>query len=426
MIGQERRLPACAETCHSPFCKLNGSSSPPGADFVVVGAGVIGLSVAYHLAKQGAGVAVVERGRVGGQASGAAAGMLAPLSEAHGPGPFFDLAMAGLAVFPEFAAELHDESGIGVEYLTSGLLRVAMDEEGEAALRERVAWQRSAGFAVDLLDGRAACEAEPGLNPAVRAAAWYPAEHHVYSPRFVRALAAAAARRGVRFVEGAEVAEFVTAGGRVAGVRVAGSGLEFEEINAGHVVIAAGAWSAQLGRRLGVELPVFPCRGQILALRPKTPSFRRIVFTDGGYALTKADGTVVVGATEEPAGFDNRVTASGLAYLTRMAATLSPELSEAAFRHVWSGLRPGSADTLPVIGRLPGWEGVSVATGHYRNGILLSVITGRLVAALLAGGEAPSAGPGGPVGAGGLGGVHGSISLSAFDPARFRKARAAS
>ncbi len=352
-------------------------------DIVVVGGGIIGCSIAWHLARAGIRVAVVERGRVGGQASGAAAGMLAPISEADGPGPFLDLGLASLAVFPEVAGQLREETGIDVEYVPSGLLRVALDEAEAVALAARVAWQREAGLSVEWLDGAGARAVEPAVGE-VTAAVYYPQEHHVFSPRLVQAFAMAAARRGVRFLEGVEVTGFVTDGDRVLGVRVAGAP-DGETLAAGQVVIAAGAWTGLCAAWLGVALPVTPVRGQIIALQQLPPAPGRIVFSDRGYAVAKVDGTVVVGATEDRAGFDSRVTAAGVAYLAALGPRLAPTLEAACFRHAWAGLRPWSADDLPLIGPVPGWRGVAVAAGHYRNGILLSPVTGRLVADALTG-----------------------------------------
>lgn len=352
-------------------------------DVVVVGGGIIGCSVAWHLARAGARVAVVERGRVGGQASGAAAGMLAPISEAEGPGAFLELGLRSLAMFPAVAEELREETGIDVEYVRSGLLRVALDEAEAEALARRVAWQREAGLAVRWLDAAEARAVEPAAGE-VAAAAWYAEEHHVFSPRLVQAFAMAAARRGVRFLEGTEVAGFLTEGDRVTGVRLAGGGVE--SLAAGHVVVAAGAWTGLCGRWLAAALPVAPVRGQIIALQQLPPALKGIVFSDRGYAVAKVDGTVVVGATEDRAGFDNRVTAAGVAYLSALAPRLGAGLEAAFFRHAWAGLRPWSADGLPLVGPVPGWRGVTVASGHYRNGILLSPVTGRMVADALGGG----------------------------------------
>lgn len=358
-------------------------------DVIVVGGGIIGCAVAYHLACEGAQVAVIERHRAGGQASGAAAGMLAPFSEAHDAGPFLALGRQSLALMPALAARLREETGIDVEHVPSGLLRVALDEEEADDLARRLAWQREAGVAVERLDGPAARALEPGLPETVRAALYYPEEHHVFSPHLVRALALAAAARGAAFLEGTEATGLLAEGCRVRGVSLCGEGAGVvpggERLEGGHVVLATGAWTAVWGPRLGVDLPVYPVRGQIIALEQAPLPVRRIVFSARGYAVPKVRGTVVIGATEDRAGFDNRVTAAGLATLAGLAPQLVPALERAYFHHAWAGLRPWSATGLPLIGPVPGWEGITVAAGHYRNGILLSAVTGRAVAALLSG-----------------------------------------
>jgi glycine oxidase len=349
----------------------------PSADIVIIGGGVIGLSVAWHLARAGdASIVVLERGQVGGGASGAAAGMLAPLAEARAPGPFVTLGLESLHRYPAFAEALRAETELDIELVGPGMLRVAATEEEADALCAAFSWQRAAGLAVERLSGDEARQREPALSPTVRAAVLSPDERHVEPRRLVRALALACARRSVRIEENAPVVELMTEGPRVTGVRTAS-----DVWPCGHVVVAGGAWSEPMGRWLGVSLPVFPVGGQILALRGLPPPLRHTVYGHAGYLVPKADGRIVVGATEERgAGFNVRPTAGGMARLLGMAQTLVPALADAAFDSVWSGLRPGSRDGLPILGPLPGWENAHVATGHFRNGILLAPITGEIVA----------------------------------------------
>lgn len=394
-----------------------------GTDVIVVGGGVIGLSAACSLAGAGARVVVLERGQVGSGASGAAAGMLAPLSEADEAGPFLDLALRSLRLYPSWVAGLKEASGVDPEYVASGTLRVALTQEDLDRLRARAAWQRLVGIPVEVLDGPAALERGPGLAEGLLAAAWYPQEAHVYSPRLVRALAGAARARGVEVREGQEVAGLLEAevpgsGGRTVrqarGVRLAGG----EAVPAGAVVLAAGAWSGVTSQWLGQDVPVAPVKGQLLALENQAAGPHPIAFGRHAYTCAKLNGTIVTGATEEDAGFDTRVTAAGLAHVLEGALSLRPALAGAPLRHAWAGLRPGSPDRLPIIGSVPGWEGVFLATGHYRNGILLAPITGWLVASLVAGGAGavpPATGAVPPAGAG----EPACPDLSPFDPARF-------
>lgn len=363
----------------------------PGCpDVVVLGAGVIGASVVHHLSLEGARVVLVDRERAGSGASGAAAGMLAPLAEADRPGPFLELALRSLKEFPPLAARLREETGVDPELLLGGLLRIAGTEAEAAELQERGRWQREAGHASRWLEAEEVRELEPGLPPDVRGALLTEEEGHVRSPRLVKALVRSALRHGTTLREGEAALSLVLEGERVAGVRTT-SGV----LPAGHVVLAAGAWSGLLAERMGLaSLPVFPVRGQIAALRSPQNAPRRILLGGHGYIVPKADGTVIVGATQEEVGFDCRVTAAGMASMLDLVPRLAPALSDADFLGGWAGLRPGTSDGLPILGPAAGLQGLTVATGHFRNGVLLSPITGRLIAqGILSGHPDPTLAP---------------------------------
>jgi glycine oxidase len=346
-----------------------------GADVIIIGAGIIGLSVAWRLAKAGVSALVLEQGQVGTQASGAAAGMLAPLSEADKPGPFVELGIASLRMYPDFVAALKEESGLQTECVSPGLLRVAVCEEEAKTLQTANQWQQATGLKVVLLSAEEVRKIEPGLSMHILAATLSPDEKQYESPRLVRALALACARRGVQIMENAQVTGFQTSEDCVKQVRTLTNAWEGDS-----VVIAGGAWSKAIGDWLGLKLPVTPIRGQILSLRALPPPIRYTVYSHMGYLVPRPDGRIVVGATAEEAGFDVRPTASGIAHLLTMAPLLVPSLKEAVFDSVWAGLRPKTPDNLPILGPLPGWRNVHAACGHYRNGILLAPITGELVA----------------------------------------------
>jgi glycine oxidase len=351
------------------------------ADVVVVGGGIIGLSLAWQLAREGVAVVVLERGQIGGQATGAAAGMLAPLAEAREPSPFVALALASLHLYPGIATALYEEVGLDVELRGPGMLRVALTDGEAEALRQEWAWQREAGLRMEWLSGEDARRLEPALAPEVRAAIFSPEERHVEPRRLVRAWGLAAAARGVRVREGTVATGFETRrGGRSAASRVTAVLTGETRTPCGALVVAGGAWSGEVAGWLGARLPVFPVRGQILALACLPPPVRHTIYTHTGYLVPKADGRVVVGATEDHAGFDARPTASGMGRLLTMAPALVPALAEAPFESAWAGLRPATADRLPLLGPLPGWENVLLATGHYRNGILLAPITAERLA----------------------------------------------
>jgi glycine oxidase len=351
------------------------STSPCSPDVAIVGGGIIGCAIAWHLARAGARVTVVERGQVGAEASSAAAGMLAPLAEGITPGPFLDLLLASLARYPALADALRDEAGIDIELRTDGLLRLALTEQEAGVYRAALEWQRARGLPVQWLS---ACELRalvPAASPAALGAVLSLAEHQVNAPRLTAALATAAARRGVALLERTPAHGLLRQGQRVTGVRLANRAL-----TAGHVVLAAGAWAGELAAWIDRPVPVAPVRGQMLALRPATPLFAHTLYGPRGYLVPKLDGTVYVGATVEEAGFDCRVTAAGLAQLLELAVRLAPPLADATFVRAWAGLRPGSPDHQPILGPVPGLEGVSLAVGHFRNGILLAPITGELLA----------------------------------------------
>jgi glycine oxidase len=351
-------------------------------DVLVVGGGVIGCSVAYYAARAGARVTLVERDRPGAQASSAAAGMLAPLAEDARPGPFLDLALASLGLYGGLVEELRERTGIDVELLRAGLLRLAFDTDDAAAYRASLAWQQDLGLPVQWIDAAEVRRLAPLAAPSVSGAVYSRAEPQVNPVRLVEAFARGAAALGAEVEVGRVVRGLLREGERVVGVRLADG-----EAAAGHVVLAPGAWAAACGEWLGITLPVEPVKGQMLAVQPGGPPLLHTLYGRRGYLVPKADGTVHVGATVEHAGFDRRVTVAGINALLEMVATIAPALGEAGFVRAWAGLRPGTPDHLPLLGPVPGLEGVSLAAGHYRNGILLAPITGEVVTQAALGGS---------------------------------------
>jgi len=345
----------------------------------VVGGGVIGCSIAWHLRRSGANVTVVERARIGDGASSAAAGMLAPFSESSRPGPFAQLAVLGLESFVEQGDQLSEESGIDFELRRDGILRIAESTAQADALRAALPWQQQAGADARWLDPDALAELEPGFGPSQYGAVYSSTEGHVNPRLLSRALAAAASSRGVRLIEHCSVEGFERQGDRIVSLRSSAGRIAVE-----HLVLAAGAWTGGWSEELGAHLPVFPVRGQMVALSQPAPALRHIIYSADGYIVPKPDGSVFVGATEEEnAEFNAAVTVDGLHWILGAATRLVPGLAAARFLRAWAGLRPCTPDRLPLIGPLPGLANVTLATGHFRNGILLSLITGRLVAELL-------------------------------------------
>jgi len=342
-------------------------------EVIVVGAGVIGCADAYELARAGASVTLLEGGEVAGQASGAAAGMLIPPPWAAPGGAFRDLCRASLALYPDLVDTVQDETGIDVEYLAAGLLVVVQTEAAAQALRQVAHWRGELLVDLEWVDGEHLRRLEPALSPTLVGAGYSPEQHHVNPGRLTLALARAAVARGARLRQGTRATRLLTRGDRVVAVR-AGDG----DIATDHVVLAAGPWTRTLARPLGVDLPILPMRGQMLAYGGT--KVRHIIWGDEGYLVPKAGGFLFAGATVEDVGFRARTTARGLAGLRRMARALVPGLRSAPVASAWAGLRPGSPDGLPILGPLPGWRNVSVASGHFRNGVLLAPISGRLIA----------------------------------------------
>jgi glycine oxidase len=379
------------------------------ADVVVVGGGVIGLGVAWRAAKAGMTVTVVDRDP-GRGASWAAAGMLAPVTEVHyGERPLLQLNLAAAERWPSFAAEVEEAGGRPVGYRPGGTLAVARDADDNAALEDLYRFQLRCGLQVERLRSRECRQLEPGLAPSIRGGVLAAGDHQVDNRALVEALLVAGQRAGVRLVPG-RVAELATEGDRVTGVVLGGaestdggSGLAGggsrpapsapggETLAAGAVVLAAGCWSGGIGGLAAEAVPpVRPVKGQLLYLRGPAaqPLCQRNVRGLEVYVVPRGDGRVVVGATVEEQGFDTRVTAGAVHDLLRAALELLPDVAELELLETVVGLRPGSPDNAPMIGRA-GPEGLVVATGHYRNGILLTPVTADAVAELLATGRVP-------------------------------------
>jgi glycine oxidase len=348
-------------------------------DVAIVGGGVMGCAIALRLAQHGLRVTVVERGIPGAEASSAAAGILGPQWEAEAIGPLLDLGLRSRALYPAFVAELREVAGIDVGFAKSGLLDLALDDEQQRALAARRTWQQARGLRVELLDAAELRALEPRLGPAARAGLRLPDEGHVNARSLARALSQAAAIAGAEFLQGRYVRRVLTAGGRVTGVELDG-----ETLPAGTVVIAAGSWSS-LVEGGGVPPPmVRPARGQMVAIEMRPPLFRHVIAAHGrGYLVPRLDGVALAGSTLEMVGYRKEVTVAGLSDILALVRTLLPDLDHAPVVDTWANFRPYTADQLPVLGRTD-IEGLVLATGHYRYGILLTPITAQVIAELVA------------------------------------------
>jgi glycine oxidase len=357
----------------------------------VIGGGVIGLAVAWRAAQRGHAVCVLERGELGSGTSRVAAGMLAPITEADaGELELLELGLRSARAWPAFAEELAAFSGADPELRRCGALVVARDADEAAALERELALRLALGLDVERVLPSAARRLEPALAPTLRLALAVPADHAADPRALLLALTEAARRAGAQLRTGAAVRSIRVAGGRVAGVELAGG----ELVPAGRVVVAAGAWSGAIGGLPETaRIPLRPVKGQILRLRdPQGPGLlERIVRFEGGYLVPRGDGRYVLGATMEERGFDTTVTAGGLYQLLRDAGELVPGVHELVVEETAAGLRPATPDNAPVLGVADEVEGLVWATGHHRNGILLAPVTADLVAGVLDGAAPPPA-----------------------------------
>ena len=352
------------------------------SDVVVIGGGIIGLAVAHYLAREHVQVTLVERGDVGREASWAAAGYLSYQGGSSEPGPRLDLMRASRLMYDGWMEELGEFTAADTGFWQCGLLEVCLDEAQTRDAQDRLAWQRNAGFQVEWLDAAAIRQRQPHLTSdlPVQGGLLFPDVAQVRPPRLLKALAEAVIRQGVQVREHTPVSAINYDGDRVTGVTV-GNG---EVISSPIVVNAAGSWAAQLGPSMS-RLPVKPIKGTIVLLETPAPPTRELLDTSQGALYPRPDNKVLLGATLEDVGFDKRVTLASVDQLVHQAVTLMPALKDATLVKAWTGLRPYSHDYLPYLGPIPGARGAYVASGHFRNGILLAPVTGLLMKELILG-----------------------------------------
>jgi glycine oxidase len=344
-------------------------------DIIVIGAGIVGCAVAYELVQRGASVEVVDQRTVGMGATQASAGILAPYSEAQETSPLFDLTVRSLNLFDEFIERVSSDSGVAVAYRRTGTLDVATDEAGLRTLRARADVLARRGVGAELLDGASTRLEEPHVAGDIVAGLLITAHGFVAANDLARAVAAAARRGGAQLLEQRRVKRI----GRVNGNIVVETDRGTLEGSA--VVLAAGSWSAAIAiEGVRARVPVRPVRGQLVYLAWNGSPLRRVIWSPRCYLVPWDDGTVLVGATLEEVGFDERVTVAGVRDLLEAVGEITPHALGAGFAGARVGLRPGTSDDLPVIGASRIVPNLMYATGHYRNGVLLAPLTARLVA----------------------------------------------
>ncbi len=366
---------------------------------IIIGGGIIGASIAWRLARERAEVLVLERARLGQEASWAAAGMIAPQAEAQTSGVFFDLCLAARRAFDATIDRLVADARLDPEYDPEGILYLALDPAERAELESRARWHRAAGALVHELSAAEARRIEPAISPETLFALHLPDNRRVENRKLTQAYIAAAINAGAQFREGVAVDSIVTAADRATGVRLH----DGSTLAADLVIVAAGSWSHHVRGLEADHVALHPVRGQILCFETRPRTLSTAVFSMRGYLVPRRDGRLLAGSTMEEAGYNKTVTLAGIEKITRGALAMVPALADLPFREAWAGLRPATRDLLPVLGYSPSVANVIWSTGHYRSGILLSALTGEVVADLVAG-RTPS------------------IDLAPFSPARFTTA----
>ncbi|GGE67593.1 glycine oxidase ThiO [Priestia taiwanensis] len=351
-------------------------------DVIVVGGGVIGTSIAHYVSKMNKRVVVLEKNTIASGASSAAAGLLGVQAEWDTYDPLYDLARKSLRMFSSLATELRTATGVDIGYRENGIYKIACTKEEVERLRETMQWQQQAGEEAEWLSGEELRVREPSVSDEVIAAVYYPTDGHVLAPELTRGFMLSAARNGADIREYTDVYGLLIDNGKVMGV----------ETNHGtfygkQVVITAGAWSTSFMKVFHESYGTYPVKGVCVAVRNERPLLNVPLFKEGFYIVPKPDGRYIIGATVVPRSFDQRVESGAIAELLTKAKALVPEMEQAMWDKAWAGLRPQSETNYPYIGKHDDIEGLYACTGHYRNGILLSPISGYMMAELLDGNE---------------------------------------
>lgn len=375
-------------------------------DVAVIGGGIVGSSVAFELSAGGLRVVVLDRQQPGREASWAAAGMLAPGPDSPDSVTLVPLAKESFQLYPQFVAAIEEASGKSVSFVREGTLEVfqgtSAGTSGEIACDTFVAEHRRLGLAAEPIDLDSALKMEPSLNSGATAVAWLSEEATVDPRALVDAVLTAAANQGAQIRGNCAVTSVLFEDGGCTGVLAAG-----QRISSRHVVVTAGCFCGEM-EGIARYAPTRPVRGQMLSLRHRNVKLTRVLRSANGYLVPRKDGRILAGSTLEDAGFTKSVTPAGLQKILNAALELAPSIANAEILETWAGLRPGTPDGLPILGPTD-VEGLIVATGHYRNGILLAPATGKLVREWVTTGRVPA-------------------DVEAFSPLRFqnREARSAS
>ncbi|MBI1992572.1 MAG: glycine oxidase ThiO [Candidatus Omnitrophica bacterium] len=362
-------------------------------DMIILGGGIIGAALAEELARHGKRVTVVERGSVGAEASSAAAGILSAQMDLASPGPFFELAQAARRMYPRWVEHLERRTNEAVGYHVDGILSLAMSGREERAMTRQARWQTKQGLRVERWSPKEVRRHEPAIDGKIRCGFHFPTEAQVDNVQLMRTLTTACRRAGVELQEHTAARRLLIREGKIRGVETNHGLLE-----APVVVNCLGSW-ALMGGTFPIPLPVEPARGQMLAFRGPKRLIRHVVMSERAYVVQRRDGRLLVGSTVEFAGFEKALTLDGIHAILCGLRHMTSALSACAFLEAWAGLRPFTKDRLPILGKTP-IEGLYIATGHFRHGILLAPITAALMGELILRGRS-------------------SFDLSPFSPGRF-------
>jgi glycine oxidase len=343
----------------------------PSPDILIIGGGIIGLSLAHKLATASQSVLLLDRQQPGQEASWAAAGMLSPDPESPEDEALLPLAKKSVSLYPDFIAAIENASGLSTNYRRDGALELFFGRTAESDRDRTIAAHRKYSLASQSVSAGDARAIEPSLTKSDFSAVWLSDECSVSPRALTAAVLKAAESSGAEIRANIEVRNL-----RIENSHCTGAESASEKFSAKHVILAAGAFSSQINP--SAIAPTRPARGQMLALRPERPVPNRVLRSHNGYVVPRGNGLVVAGSTIENAGFEKRVTAAGISSILSAAIALVPELATAAIEETWSGLRPDTPDHLPIIG-LSEFEGLWLATGHYRNGIMLAPATAKIL-----------------------------------------------
>ncbi|MDA1231975.1 MAG: glycine oxidase ThiO [Planctomycetota bacterium] len=348
-------------------------------DILIVGAGVVGLTTALKLAERGVLVTLLDQQHVGREASWAGAGMLPPGNLKCAVTPEARLRSYSHALWPEFAADLVARTGIDIGFHICGAIEVCSEETLLEFQQHVLQWQAEE-ICVTRMSHKEAQSHVPDLAVRFDTAIYLPDFGQVRNPRYLQALKAACLQRGVEILEHVHALDIRLKGERITEVRTDGRILRFDKI-----CFAAGAWTATILEPLGLSMPVKPVRGQIVQLQLPAQPFRSVIESGRRYLVPRRDGLILVGSTEEDAGFAKHTTTEGVSGLLEFATALVPSLAHAEVVRTWAGLRPGSPDELPLLGLVPGFSNVFIGAGHFRSGLQMSPATGTILADLMLG-----------------------------------------